>query len=311
MLLLAVFAALSSGCASFPDNVRLLPTEAESVELRSTPFFPQDRYQCGPAALATILTSSGVNVTADDLISKVYLPDRKGSLQVELLAATRTSGRIAYIVDGTLASLYAELAHGRPVLVLQNLGVSALPRWHYAVVVGIDSEAEQIFLRSGTDERRTTSIRTFLHTWRRGNYWAMVALQPGELPANAERSRYVMAAAAFEQVGQDAATTSIWLAARDRWPADSLVLLGLANAHYASDEYAEAKSVLYDILEIDADNHIARNNLAMVFINEKNFDAALQQVDRALRTVVDGDVKAELLRTRESALAELESSAHN
>jgi len=309
--LLAAVAALISGCASFPDTVRLLPAEADSVELRSTPFFPQDRYQCGPAALATILASSGVDVSIDDLVAKVYLPDRKGSLQVEIQAATRTSGRIAYIVDGTLASLYAELDDGRPVLVLQNLGVAALPTWHYAVVVGIDPDEGHVILRSGTDERRTMSIRTFLHTWRRSNYWALVALQPGELPTNAARSRYLMSAAAFEQTNQDTSTTSIWLAARDHWPEDSLVLLGLANAHYRAEDYAEAKSVLYDLLENDADNYIARNNLAMVFINERNFDAALQQVDRALRTVPDGSVKAELLRTRKAALAELESSAHN
>jgi tetratricopeptide (TPR) repeat protein len=239
------------------------------------------------------------------------LPDRKGSLQVELLAATRTSGRIAYVIDGTLANLYAELAHDRPVLVLQNLGVSAFPTWHYAVVVGIDSDAGQVLLRSGTDERRVTSIRTFLHTWRRGNYWAMIALRPGELPVNVERLPYLAAVAAFEQAGQDAGTTSIWLAARERWPADSLVLLGLANAHYASQEYAAAKAVLRDLLKIDTDNHIARNNLAMVYIHEKNFDAALQQVDRALTTVEDSAVEAELLRTRETALAELESSAHD
>jgi hypothetical protein len=49
----------------------------------------------------------------------------------------------------------------------------------------------------------------------------------------------------------------------------------------------------------------------MVYINEKNFDAALQQVDRALGTVMDSAIKAELLRTREAALAELESSTHN
>jgi tetratricopeptide (TPR) repeat protein len=139
----------------------------------------------------------------------------------------------------------------------------------------------------------------------------MIALRPGDLPVNVERLPYLAAAAAFEQTGQDAGTTSIWLAARDRWPADSLVLLSLANAHYASQEYAAAKAVLWDLLKIDTDNHIARNNLAMVYINEKNFDAALQQVDRALRTVEDSAVKAELLRTRETALAELESSAHD
>ena len=43
-----------------------------TLELRDTPFFPQEEYQCGPAALATVLAASGVAVSPDDLTGKVY-----------------------------------------------------------------------------------------------------------------------------------------------------------------------------------------------------------------------------------------------
>jgi len=156
-----------AGCASIPEQVRQLPAQAQPIELSHTPFFPQERFQCGPAALATVLGSSGATVAVADLVDKVYLPGKGGSLQVELLAATRTAGRIPYLINGTLDSLYAELHGGRPILVLQNLGVNLLPRWHYAVVVGIDPSAGTVMLRSGTDKRRLTPIRTFLHTFVR------------------------------------------------------------------------------------------------------------------------------------------------
>src|SRR5690606_29566356 len=89
-----VCAWLLSGCASlFPQTAELregLPEGLpERVELKSVPFFPQDEYQCGPAALATSLAATGVKVTPTELVPQVYLPERKGSLQVEMLAAAR------------------------------------------------------------------------------------------------------------------------------------------------------------------------------------------------------------------------------
>ena len=52
-LLLALL--LLVGCAG-PTRLAQLPAELpERVELTATPFHPQTEYQCGPAALATVL----------------------------------------------------------------------------------------------------------------------------------------------------------------------------------------------------------------------------------------------------------------
>ena len=84
---------LLSGCASQLQATKLLkspsPDFPPAVELSQVPFFPQKRYQCGPAALATVLNWSGVAATPEQLVDEVYLPQRHGSLQVEMTAATR------------------------------------------------------------------------------------------------------------------------------------------------------------------------------------------------------------------------------
>ncbi|HHK0959736.1 TPA: hypothetical protein ACQQQD_006485, partial [Pseudomonas aeruginosa] len=46
-----LLAALLGGCAQPPESAAL----PARVELRDVPFFPQEAYQCGPAALATML----------------------------------------------------------------------------------------------------------------------------------------------------------------------------------------------------------------------------------------------------------------
>ena len=85
-----------AGCASAPQTEQLLQKSTglpDHIELSQTPFFPQERYQCGPAALATVLTYSGVNIDAGALADEIYLPSRLGSLQIEILASSRRHGR--------------------------------------------------------------------------------------------------------------------------------------------------------------------------------------------------------------------------
>lgn len=134
-----------------PASVSRYGPAPDILELIDTPFYSQQQFQCGPAALMTVLTASGVATTLDAVARQVYVPARQGSLQSEILAASRAADRVPYLLEPGLFSITGELAAGRPVLVLQNLGVSWAPRWHYAVVVGADAQRHQIFLRSGTD----------------------------------------------------------------------------------------------------------------------------------------------------------------
>ena len=295
--LLPALLVLVTGCVSIPPSVSELPTANGLIELEDTPFYPQERYQCGPAALTTLLAQSGASVSLDDIVDKVYLPGRQGSLQFELLAATRTEGRLPYVIDGTLAAVWSELEGGRPVLVLQNLGVAAIPRWHYAVVVGIDPGEGNVVLRSGTDRRRVTPLNTFLQTWRRGEYWGMVALAPDELPATLDRSRYFEAIAALEQAGRAEEAARAWHTALQAWPDDTVALFGRANALFAMRDYRAAEDAYRELLERDTGAIAARNNLALVLAEQGRYEAALQEIGIALSEADDAALERELRDT--------------
>jgi len=260
---------------------------AASVELDDAPFFPQERYQCGPAALATVLVTSGARVSPGALVGEVYLPGRQGSLQLELVGAARRHGRVPYVVDGTLGAILAELEAGRPVLVLQNLGIAAIPRWHYAVVVGIDATSGDVVLRSGTDRRRITPIDTFLMTWRRSDFWGLVVLRPDELPAFVDRTRYLSAVAALEETGQAEAASVAWRAAADQWPGDRTVLFGIANTEFELGRLDTAEATYRELLRRDPALTVARNNLALVLAHRGQLDAAAEEIAAALRQNTD------------------------
>jgi hypothetical protein len=182
VLVLVVIAQLALGACAVGPERQVLRDAGSAVELVQVPFFPQDEYQCGPAALATVLVHSGVDVTPQQLVDRVYVPDRRGSLQAEMLAATRSQGRVPYVLPGSLAPILAELRAGQPVLLLQNLGLERWPVWHYAVLIGFDPAKEKFLLRSGITRREESSAVPFLASWDRGGRWSMVVVEAGEPP---------------------------------------------------------------------------------------------------------------------------------
>ncbi len=294
-------ALLICGCATNGGSLNRSPIDSpvEAVELTDTPFFPQTDYLCGPAALATVLNHSGIEVDIDELQSAVYIPQRKGSLQLELLAAARGYSRIPYQIDPNLASLVAELSAGRPVLILQNLGFNFAPVWHYAVVVGYLPAERRIVLRSGEIERQVVSEAKFLRTWQRGDHWGLVVLPADELPAVADEGRYLRAVAALESIGDyDSAIRGYETASR-RWPTSQLALLGLGNAQYARGDLAGAESAYRLLLQQDPGHAIALNNLAQTLADQGCVRQATTAIERAIATTEStGPLLAPLLKTK-------------
>lgn len=307
----ALFAlVMLGGCGTIPPSVSNYGPARSPIELVDTPFFSQQEFQCGPAALTTLLTTSGVETTLDAVAMQVYLPGRQGSLQSEILAATRAAERIPYVLAPALASITSELAAGRPVLVLQNLGVSWAPRWHYAVVVGADSDSQRIVLRSGTDARRIMRTSVFLRTWQRSGFWAVATLTPGELPADPDPARYAEAVAGLEQTGHHRAARDAWQAGARNWPDDNIFQLGLANAHYALGDFSEAEELLLVILRSNEASLIARNNLAMTLLAQGRHSEALQQIDSALNRAVGSPLLDQLRDTQSIVLSTHNGMSH-
>jgi len=266
---LAATAFLLSACVTrepfIPAN---LPPGAQArVELESTPFFPQKKYQCGPAALAAVLGASNVDTTPEALVPIVYLPARHGSLQVEMQAAPRKFGRLSYPLSRNLDTVLAELNAGRPVLVLHNYGLPFWPRWHYAVVIGYDSATDKFILRSGKKRRAEWRARTFMVAWHNGGRGATVVLRPGEIAASANPTLYLEAAADFERGATPAESLLAFDAAVKRWPEEPMAWIGRGNAEYRAGNFANAAHDYAAAVRLDPDNAGAGNNLAQSLLD--------------------------------------------
>ncbi|WP_026340333.1 PA2778 family cysteine peptidase [Thioalkalivibrio thiocyanoxidans] len=270
-LVCGLFAVLwLSGCATAPQSAQLSSEAPEDlparVELEDTPFFPQEDYQCGPAALATVLGARGIDASLEELIDEVYIPAREGSLQAEMRAAARARDLVAYRVEPQLEAILREVAQGNPVVVFQNLGVAMFPEWHFAVVMGYDLDEREVYLRSGPIERHVNSFSRFERTWARGDRWAFLVTEPDQLPATAEPLRWLRAVNELEQVGRPTPAATGYRAAMERWPEHPISYVGLANVAFAQGDLDTAEDALRQLIERDPQRHEGWNNLAHVLI---------------------------------------------
>jgi tetratricopeptide (TPR) repeat protein len=295
-----------SGCATPPQTRALLqqPTLLpRTVQLDAVPYFAQELYQCGPATLAMTMNAAGLDMTPEVLAPQIYLPGREGSLQLEMLAATRRHGLLAYTLRPQLTDLLAEIAAGNPVLVLQNLAFNWHPRWHYAVAIGYDLDAGMLTLRSGPEPAQQISLRTFEYTWQRGGHWALLTLPPDRIPATATADSFLPAALALEQSRQPRAARAAYSAATRRWPQSFAAFIGLGNTAYALGDFAEAASALHAAIALQPDSAIAHNNLADTLLQQNDLDSALVYARRAVQLGGGQPAFTQTLREIEARIA--------
>jgi Peptidase_C39 like family len=286
--LLGAGAVALSGCAVFADPPQTAalaaappPGLAQRIELREVPFFPQTPYHCGPAALATALVHAGLPATPQTLADAVFLPARDGTLQTEMLAAARRAGGVAVPLPPQLVALLREVAAGHAVIVLQNLGLSFAPRWHYAVVVGYDLAAREVVMRSGTTEREPMGFVLFERTWARSGHWAFTALPPGQLPVTAREGDALQAAIGFERVAPPAQALRAYDSVVARWPANELAGLGQGNTSFASGDL-DGAAVAFERVARQHDSAAAWHNLAIARARLGQREPALAAAARAL-----------------------------
>ncbi|MDO9318536.1 MAG: PA2778 family cysteine peptidase [Gammaproteobacteria bacterium] len=299
-LTLAFLFLLMTGCAAAPQSAALLQQTSPRADLPATalldsvPFYPQEDYQCGPAALATVLQASRVSVTPDALVSQVYVPARQGSLQIEMLAAPRRYGRVPHVLPPDLEGVLREVQSDRPVLVMQNLGLDWYPQWHYAVVVGYDLNAGEVILRSGLIRDYRLALSVFERTWQRAGHWAVLVLPPGELPLQTSETAYFDAVTTFESAQSTARLSDVasaeqaagvgeaWRAGVQRWPESEMLGMGYGNHAYGQGALTLAAEAYQQVLAAHPDYAAAHNNLAQVLLEQGHFEEAETHARRAV-----------------------------
>lgn len=262
-----VTAAVLTGCATparqtedFFARPRVLPDVAR---VEGVPFYQQEAGQCGPATLAMAMNWAGEPVSVEQLVPQVYTPKMKGTLQSDLVTASRRHGLMAVPITG-LEALLTEIAAGNPVIVFENLGLSWVPQWHYAIVYGYDLNARTVTMHSGPDQEMKSGIKRFERDWEYSDHWGLVVLPAGRLSATAGEFTQAAAAAGLEQAGQFDAAEKSYAKVLDRWPVSLIALFGSANLAVHNSNFSRAAGFLERATRAHPESSIAWHNLAIV-----------------------------------------------
>lgn len=285
-----VLAVALSACTTPGQTLKLRQSSLDipaQQEIESTPFYPQLDYYCGPATLAALVNFHDQPGEPEQITSQIYVPDLKGSLQEELIAATRQFNLLPVQLDGTLESLLREIAAGNPVLLLQNLGFDSIPNWHYAIAIGYDLNSETMVLRSGTHRRLTRSFSLLERTWQRANNWALVIVPPGIIPGTVSAGSYLASLIDFEQTGDTRLAHQAYIEAAEKWPTNLVAQIGIGNTAYALQDFALAEIAYRRALQLSPKLDQLWNNLAYALAQQGKKNQSQTAIQRAIEIAPD------------------------
>lgn len=165
--LLAALAAVVFGCAG---GAAVPERPPGGLYIESVPFFPQDEYMCGPAALASVMGHYGARSGMDEVAREVYSERLRGTLPVDLLIYAREKGFDAKYFKGSMADIRESVGRGEPLVLFLNLGYGFYPVGHYIVVVGVDEASSTVFAHSGTEKEKAYTFRELDRAWSKTGY---------------------------------------------------------------------------------------------------------------------------------------------
>lgn len=132
-------------------------------QIEGVPFVKQDREQCGPASLASVLSYYGVSIQPDIISKSTYNPKLRGSLITDLENFARRSGFRTESGQGTVEKLKEFIHQRKPVIVLIDQGFWITSRPHYLVLFGYNQKG--FMAHNGETPSRLYGYADFCKMW--------------------------------------------------------------------------------------------------------------------------------------------------
>jgi ABC-type bacteriocin/lantibiotic exporter with double-glycine peptidase domain len=171
-LLLFILGACST------TNSFLKPEKQENLPYRlieNVPFFAQSNLQCGPSSLAGILSFYGKDISPSEIAEEIFKEKVRGTLSLDIVLYARNQGLVAEWYTGNVQDLIENIDNKIPLIVMIDLGLGAVQKPHYLVVVGYEQKG--VIVNSGAHQHQIVPWNKFQNQWNRSSLWTL-RIQP-------------------------------------------------------------------------------------------------------------------------------------
>lgn len=166
-LLLVLLLLAAGGCSPF-RTASWSPEQPELHVVKEVPFrAQQQRDDCGPAALASLLAHAGRDIPVEEIARAVYDPKLGGTLLPDLENYARHQGLTTRSGRGDLGLLRQQIDAGRPVMLPIETGFWHISRPHYIVAFGYDPH--RFLVHAGVRESVYVDSDALLSRWEKMN----------------------------------------------------------------------------------------------------------------------------------------------
>lgn len=144
--------------------------------IADVPFFKQDQYDCGPAALACVYNFLGVKQDPQEISDRVFSRQNKGSLNLQMLIDARRQGLVATMYSGSFEKIKQAVDDKTPLILMLAEDEDSL---HYVVVVGYEGEdLSSIIVHDGYEPFKHYKREMVERKWSATGYCAIEIRRP-------------------------------------------------------------------------------------------------------------------------------------
>lgn len=177
LFLTILFSLVLTSCAG-PTRGDLLQKFEKNPEfgsyIRDVPFYPQEKFMCGPSALTSILNYYSVGYDVDEVTAAVFEEKINGTLMMDMLIYAKVKGFNASAYKSGPFDLKARLRQKTPMILFINLGTKNKPRGHYIVAIGFDDDTRTLIAHSGLIRAQIFPYSIIMKAWRKTGYSALL-----------------------------------------------------------------------------------------------------------------------------------------
>lgn len=242
----------------------------------------QRAYQCGPAALASVLRYWGDPAEPEGIGRALQTPGARGILNVALARYAREQGYWTEFRPVTFEELQGWVRRGIPPIVMVQVGPAPLPLYHFVVITGFSDSAQLLYANVGATEPRAIRYPVFRTRWRRAGHWTLILCRPGRVDWPLALGQAADVARLAEQRGRLDVAARWYQTALQEEPASRPVRFNLANVYLHTRRWDQAAPLYRQLLAEQPGWGPYTNNLAWIALQRGRPREAIRLIEAAL-----------------------------